>query len=187
MVFGTVVFLAASAVHVVILAVVLALIYTAFTVVYLTERGFLLAKRFFTVCPVCHSKSPLPQYLCPGCGVVHPRLIPSSYGILRHTCRCGRKLPATFFLGRGALRSQCGECAHALEQSHTEARKLFVPVTGAKSVGKSAFLYTALQELVEHGAGELGLSHRFVETATERDFERARDQFARGRRPDVTM
>src|ERR1044071_2961765 len=47
MVFGTVVFLAASAVHVVILAVVLALIYTAFTVVYLTERGFLLAKRFF--------------------------------------------------------------------------------------------------------------------------------------------
>ncbi|HET7232061.1 MAG TPA: hypothetical protein VFJ16_18790 [Longimicrobium sp.] len=187
MVFGTAVFLAASAVHVVILAVLLALIYTAFTVVYLAERGYLLARRFFTVCPVCHSKAPLPQYFCPGCGAVHGRLIPSSYGILRHTCRCGHRLPATFFLGRGALRSRCPECAHALEQSHTESRKLFVPVTGAKSVGKSAFLYTALQELVEHRAGELGLSHRFVETATECDFERTRDQFARGRRPDVTM
>ena len=189
MVFGTVVFLAASAVHVVILLALLAVIYTAFTVVYLAERGYLLAKRFFTVCPHCHTKARLPQYFCPGCGAVHGSLIPSSYGILHHTCRCGQKLPATFFLGRGALRSQCPEpgCAQALEQSHTESRKLFVPVTGAKSVGKSAFLYTALQELVEHRAGELGLSHSFVEAGTERDFERTRDQFARGRRPDVTM
>jgi hypothetical protein len=186
-VFGTLVFLAASAVHVLILGIFLALIYTGFTLVYLTERGYLLAKRFFTVCPVCHTKAQLPQYFCPGCGVVHDRLIPSSYGILHHTCRCGHKLPATFFLGRGTLRSQCPECTQALEQSHTESRKLFVPVTGAKSVGKSAFLYTALQELVEHKAGELGLSHSFVEASTERDFERARDQFARGRRPDVTM
>jgi hypothetical protein len=187
MLFGTVVFLAASAVHVLILAILLAAIYVAFTVVYLAERGYLLVRRFFTVCPQCHTKAPLPQYFCPGCGRVHGRLIPSSYGILRHTCLCGHKLPATFFLGRGALRSQCPECAQSLEQSHTESRKLFVPVTGAKSVGKSAFLYTALQEMVEHKAGELGLSHRFVEAGTERDFERARDQFARGRRPDVTM
>jgi hypothetical protein len=186
-VFGTVVFLAASAVHVVILLTLLAVIYTAFTVVYLAERGYLLAKHFFTVCPQCHCKSRLPQYFCPQCGVVHGNLIPSSYGILHHTCKCGEKLPATFFLGRGALRSQCPECTQALEQSHTESRKLFVPVTGAKSVGKSAFLYTALQELVEHRAGELGLSPSFVEEATERDFERTRDQLARGRRPDVTM
>lgn len=187
MVFGTVVFLAASAVHVVILLTLLAVIYTAFTVVYVAERGYLLVKHFFTVCPHCHCKAPLPQYFCPGCGAVHRRLIPSSYGILRHTCRCGEKLPATFFLGRGALRSRCPECEQSLEQSHTESRKLFVPVTGAKSVGKSAFLYTALQELVEHRAGELGLSHSFVEGGTERDFERARGQLARGRRPDVTM
>jgi hypothetical protein len=187
MVFGTVVFLAASAVHVLVLVTLLAVIYTAFTVVFLAERGYLLVKRFFTVCPHCHAKAALPEYFCPGCGAAHGRLIPSSYGILHHTCRCGHRLPATFFLGRGALRSRCPDCGQGLEQSHTESRKLFVPVTGAKSVGKSAFLYTALQELVEHRAGELGLSHSFVETATERDFERARDQFARGRRPDVTM
>lgn len=189
MVFGTAVFLAASAVHVVILAILLALIYTAFTVVYLAERGYLWVKGFFTVCPLCHEKAPLPHYFCPGCGRVHPRLIPSSYGILRHTCRCGRKLPATFFLGRGALRSQCPTdgCGQALERSHTETRKLFVPVTGAKSVGKSAFLYSALRELVEERAGALGLSPHFVEAATERDYERTRDQLARGRRPDVTM
>lgn len=189
MVFGTVVFVAASAVHAVILLALVAAIYTAFTVVYLAERGYLLVKRFFAVCPNCHTKAPLPHYFCPGCGAVHPRLIPSSYGILRHTCKCGYRLPATFFLGRGALRSRCPDpaCAQALEQAHTESRKLFVPVTGAKSVGKSAFLYTALRELVEHRAGELGLSHGFVESATERDYQRARDQFARGRRPDVTM
>lgn len=187
LVFGTAVFLAASAVHVLILALLVALIYTAFTVVYLSERAYLVGKRFFTVCPACHSKAPLPQYFCPGCRAVHDRLIPSSFGILHHTCRCGQQLPATFFMGRGALRSQCPDCSHALEQSHTESRKLFVPVTGAKSVGKSAFLHTALQELVEHKAGELGLAHSFVEASAERDFERVRDQFARGRRPDVTM
>lgn len=187
MVFGTVVFLAASVLHVVILLTLLAVIYTAFTVVYLAERGFLVVKRFFTVCPHCHTKASLPQYFCSGCGEVHPRLIPSSYGVLRHTCRCGQKLPATFFLGRGALRSRCPECSQGLEQAHMESRKLFVPVTGAKSVGKSAFLYTALQELVEHRAGEMGLSHRFVDAGAERDFERARGQLARGRRPDVTM
>jgi hypothetical protein len=187
MVFGTVVFLAASAVHGVILLVLLAVIYTAFTVVYLAERGYLLARRFFTVCPECHEKASLPQYFCPACSAVHDQLIPSSYGILRHTCRCGQKLPATFFLGRGALESQCRVCAKKLEQSHTESRKLFVPVTGAKSVGKSAFLYTALQALVDHGADELGLSHSFVEAGTEGDFQRVRDQLARGRRPDVTM
>ncbi len=189
MVFGTVVFLAASIIHALILVALLAVIYTAFTVVYLAERGYLLVKRFFTVCPSCHTTAPLPEYFCPGCGAVHGRLIPSSYGILHHTCRCGRKLPATFFLGRGALSSRCPnpQCAEALEQSHTESRKLFVPVTGAKSVGKSAFLYTALQELVEHRADELGLSHSFVEAATEREFERTCSQLARGRRPDVTM
>ncbi|HLM67480.1 MAG TPA: hypothetical protein VK358_08135, partial [Longimicrobium sp.] len=189
MVFGTVVFLAASAVHVLVLVSLLAVIYTAFTVVYLAERGYLLVKRFFTVCPSCHTTAPLPEYFCPGCRAVHRRLIPSSYGILHHTCECGHKLPSTFFLGRGALSSRCpnAECAQALEQSHTESRKLFVPVTGAKSVGKSAFLHTALQELVEHRAGELGLSPSFVEAATEREFEHTRGQFARGRRPDVTM
>jgi hypothetical protein len=187
MVFGTVVFVAASAVHVVILAALLAVIYTAFTAVYLTERGYLWIKGFFAVCPHCHCKAALPEYFCPSCREVHSQLIPSSYGILHHTCRCGHKLPATFFLGRGALESRCRECKQKLEQAHTESRKLFVPVTGAKSVGKSAFLYTALQELVEHRAGELGLAHSFVEAGAERDYERARDQFARGRRPDVTM
>jgi hypothetical protein len=128
MVFGTVVFLAASAVHVLVLLSLLAVVYTAFTVVYLAERGFLLLKRFFAVCPGCHTRAPLPEYFCPGCGAVHSRLIPSSYGILHHTCRCGRKLPATFFLGRGALSSRCANprCAQAQEQPHTESRKLFV-------------------------------------------------------------
>lgn len=191
MVFGTAVFLAASAVHVVILGLLLASIYTAFTVLYLTERGYLWVKGFFTVCPVCHEKAALPHYFCPNpkCGAVHPRLIPSSYGILRHRCRCGQRLPATFFLGRGALRSRCPneKCGLLLERSHTEASKLFIPVTGAKSVGKSAFLYSALTELVEERAGALDLSPRFVEETAQRDYDRTREQLARGRRPDVTM
>lgn len=185
-VFGTAFFLLASAIHVIILAAFFLLIYIGFTLVYLTERGYLAWRQFFTVCPDCHRKSPLPEYHCPKCGEIHRRLIPSSYGILHHTCNCGEKLPATFFLKRGELKSRCPECQSLLTAGHTESRKAFVPVFGGPSVGKSAFLFSAMQQLIDE-APRLSFQPSFLESRTEGEFERVREQLAHGRPPDKTL
>lgn len=184
--FGTAFFLLFSAVHVTILLTFFLLIYLGFSLVYLTERGFLAWKKFFTVCPECHGKSPLPEYFCRKCGAVHRRLIPSQYGILHHTCTCGEKLPATFFLKRGELKARCPECENLLETEHTESRKAFVPVFGGPSVGKSAYLFSAVHTLISE-APRLGLAHSFVDSRTESEFERVRQQLSNGRTPDKTL
>ena len=186
-VFGTTFFLLVSAVHITVLLSFFLLIYLGFTLVYLSERGYLAWKQFFTVCPACHGKKPLPEYLCPQCGGVHRRLVPSPYGILRHTCTCGRKLPATFFLNRGVLQARCPECQHLLKPGNTEARKVFVPIFGGPSVGKSAYLFSAVRQLVEQEAPRLGLRPSFLEPATAGEIERVRQQLAQGRPPDKTL
>lgn len=184
-IFGTAVFLAASAIHITFLFAFFLLIYVAFSLVYLTERAYLAGKKFFTVCPECHAKSSLPEHFCPRCGEVHRRLIPSSYGILHHTCLCGEKLPATFFLKRGLLKSRCPDCQSLLEAGHTESRKVFVPVFGGPAVGKSAFLFSAVSQLMDHSAGS-GPRYSFLETRTESEMARVRQQLAQGRAPDKT-
>ncbi len=188
-IFGTAIFLVASAVHVAVLATFFLLIYIGFTLVYLTERGYLTWKRFFTVCPHCHGKNPLPEYFCPGCGVVHQRLIPSSYGILHHTCNCGHKLPATFFMKRGELASRCPEphCHQLLDRRHVESRKAFVPIFGGPAVGKSAYLYSAVQAFIDQRAPALGLTASFLDPKTGSEYRRIQEGLARGRTPTKTL
>lgn len=185
-VFGTVLFVTASAVHITVLATVFLAIYLGFSVVYLAERAYLAWKGFFSVCPECHSKRPLPEYFCGRCGEVHRQLIPSSYGILHHTCCCGERLPATFFLQRGKLQSRCPECQALLEREHTETRKTFIPVVGGPAVGKSTFLFAATRGLVEDLAPAAGLTPRFVDARTESDFRRVWERSDRGGVPDKT-
>jgi Double-GTPase 2 len=170
--FGTVFFLAASVVHVVVLAAFFFAIYLGFSLVYLAERGYLAWKGFFSVCPACHSKRPLPEYFCSRCGEVHRRLIPSDYGILHHTCRCGERLPATFFLQRGKLQARCPECQVLLDRAHTETHKAFIPVVGGPAAGKSAFLFAATRGLVERVAPSSGLTPQFLDAAMEGNFQR---------------
>lgn len=186
-VFGTTLFVIASAVHIIVLAAFFLAIYLGFSVVYLAERSYLVWKGFFSVCPECHSKRPLPEYFCSRCGEVHRRLVPSDYGILHHTCRCGEVLPATFFLQRGKLQSRCPDCEALLERAHTETRKAFIPVVGGPAVGKSAFLFAATRGFVERVAPSAGLTAEFLDAGTESDFHRIWQQADLGGVPDKTV
>jgi len=187
--FGTAFFLIFSTLHVAVLLAFFLLIYLGFTVVYLIERGYLAWRKLSTVCPECHEKSALPEYFCPGCGEIHRRLIPSQYGILHHTCsKCGAKLPATFFLQRGKLQARCPnpDCGYLLKAGHVESRKIFVPIFGGPSVGKSAYLFAAVQDLAIE-APRLGFGPFFVDAHSEGEFERARQELGRGRPPAKTL
>jgi hypothetical protein len=185
--FGTVAFLVFSVLHVTVLLTSFLLIYLGFTLLWLSEKAYLGIKGFFTVCPVCHEKMPLPEYLCPTCDAVHKRLIPSSYGILYRTCQCGTDLPTTSWAGRSKIRSRCPnpDCQHLLSAAHMEARKHFVAVYGGPAVGKSAFLTSAVAQLIDRGS-ELGVEPFFLDAKAGQDFERLRDQLERGRAPDKT-
>lgn len=187
-VFGTAVFVVTSAVHVTLLGLVFLLIYIAFSLVLLAEWCYMGFRSFFTACPACHEKSRLPEYFCPNCGAVHRRLIPSSYGIVRRTCQCGEKLPATFFLNRGELTSRCRnpDCQEILDRSHTESRKAFVPIVGGPAVGKSAYLFATVRRLLEREAARRSLECSFVETTTQAQFDRIVEQMDHGSPPDKT-
>lgn len=186
-VFGTVTFLLASALHVLLLAVVFLLIYVGFTLVLLTERAYLAYQRFFAVCPACHAKAPLPEYFCPKCGEVHRNLVPSSYGILHRTCLCGERLPTTFFLKRGTLQARCPECEHLLHREHTEARKIFLPIMGGPAAGKSAYLHAVVRRLIEHALPTRGINPSFLDKPSEHGYRRIVEALSQGRAPDKTV
>jgi hypothetical protein len=183
--FGSIFFVAASVVHAALLLSLFLLVYLGFTLVYLAERAYLAVKGFSPVCPDCHSRNPLAEHLCPRCGAVHRRLIPSSYGILHRTCTCGERLPTTFFAHRGRLAAVCPDCGRSLA-GLVEVRKLFVPVFGGPATGKSAFLLAVLRDLAEHWAPPNGLVASFPDSGIEADVRRAWQDLDRGCPPVKT-
>lgn len=184
-IFGTAFFLLLSAVHVAVLGAIFLAMYITFSTLWLFERAWLAMHGFFTVCPSCHSRKPLPAYVC-SCGATHTRLIPSSYGILYRLCNCGKRLPATFFLNRGKLISKCQDCGHFLSRAHTEAKKSFVPVIGGPSAGKTAYLTWLVADLGQR-ASEAGLDMEFLDSADKDAFETRLSSLQVGHMPDKTV
>lgn len=102
-------------------------------------------------CSSCHDRFPLPVYECPSCGVHHTELAPGPFGVLRHRCICGARLPAVQFKGRERLPSRCPS-GHDLGEGVGTVRTFHVPVAGGPSTGKSTFLAAALMELEDVAA-----------------------------------
>jgi parallel beta-helix repeat protein len=185
-VFGTVFFVIASIAHVVLLLAFFVLVYIGFTVLWVIERAVLAIRSFFLVCPHCHVRQTLPEYLCDGCGKVHARLVPNSYGILFHTCVCGRRLPATLFLNRGRLQARCPACHESVAREHVESVRLFVPVMGGPSAGKSAFLFSAVRQLIEREASVLGFDAEPFDKRSRNTYQAVLRLLKSGRPPDKT-
>lgn len=187
MVFGTALFLLASAIHVTLLVVFFLLVYLGFTVLWLVERGFLAVRSYFMACPHCHERSTIPEYFCDKCGAVHAQLLPNSYGITSHLCLCGQRLPATFFLDRGRLQARCPSCKLNIAREHVESRRIFVPIMGGPSAGKSAFLFGAVRELLESEASRQGYKAELFDARTERSYQSVLTMLRAGRPPEKTV
>lgn len=102
--------------------------------------------RLFSACPGCHQTCVLPHFVCPKCGVLHRRLFPNQFGCLFHRCKCGQRLPASFWNGRAALKALCPVCGESLDEA--QARPVCVPLIGRPGSGKSEFLVRACQEVL---------------------------------------
>lgn len=149
---GSAITLILSAVNISILLVFMILVYIGFTVVWTTDRVYLLQKRIFTACHECKGKSLIPTYLCPNCGEKHTNLTPGVYGILKRTCNCGEILPSTFFNGRRELKAICHNCwleGKTTELNDRETVPICIPVVGGPSVGKTAFITAFSYDFIE--------------------------------------
>lgn len=181
--FGTVFFALISAVTLTFISVFFILVYIGFSAAWLLDRAYLAHKRIFTACNECKCKSLIPTYICPKCGAQHTDLTPGAYGILTRTCKCGEKLPTTFFNGRKKLRAICPHCL--LEGKTTylndrESRPFCVPVVGGRSVGKTAYITAFSKKFVEFVAPENDLEIEFYNEAKEAIYSEIRTDFARG-------
>lgn len=148
-IFGSAFIVVAASLHAIVFGFCLIVFYLGFSILWLIERVYLAVQSFFLACPYCHKKSLIPEYFCDSCNATHAQLFPNAYGIFYHRCLCGKSLPATFFLNRGRLESRCPSCHEGLEREYVESKRIFVPVMGGPSAGKSAFLFSAIKQLIE--------------------------------------
>ena len=164
-IFGTVFFLVISALHICILTLCCIVIFVSFSIVYLLDTGYRNIKKIFMACPYCYTKSILPVYHCPKCNEKHDQLWPGTYGILKRTCKCGEKLPTTFFNGRNRLTASCPSCENIIES--LEARPVAIPIIGAPSVGKTFFLFSMVCYMKEIYAKKNGYTFEFMNVANK--------------------
>ncbi len=125
-------------VHMAILLVFMSLIYVIFSIVWLIDRLYLLINKIRSDCPSCKERYLIPSFRCPGCGAMHKKLVPGPYGIWKHKCDCGKKLPATFLNGRSKLEAFCPCCDAPLVAS--DARPVVFQLIGGSKAGKTVYL-----------------------------------------------
>lgn len=121
-----------------------------FVVAWFVDRIYLIIRKIAQPCGNCQSKSTMLHYECPQCGRVHKHLVSGPYGVFRHKCKCGNKLPCTFFNGRSIkAKAICPSCGNYIKGAGT--RPFMIQLIGGSNSGKtvyiSAFYYEFLKKV----------------------------------------
>ena len=190
-VFGTLLTLVISFFHSLVVFAIMICVYIMFGATRAIDNAYVGLRRVSSICDKCKVRSVLPGYKCPSCGKIHYRLRPNVYGIFRHTCSCGQKLPATFFLAtkdtasggkitRKKLEAVCANPQCSSENRAEETRPVCIPVAGSSSVGKTAFLNAAAVELIESLLPASGCEVEYYAPEKEALFSNAKSDFHKG-------
>jgi Double-GTPase 2 len=126
----------------------------AFTVlaigVLASEKAMISWNHIRVSCPYgpCGKPIRLPEYICPGCKIVHRDLEPGiRTGIYRHICECGASLPTTILLGRYRLAARCPHCQTSLPGRIGRVPVVELPFVGGTAAGKSTLLNLMVDDL----------------------------------------
>ena len=135
-----------SLVFFVFIVLVALIIGIGFSLAALADFLFCVFHRFSNLCPQCQKRYLMVAYKCSDCGSVHTQLRPSKYGILKRKCRCGKKIPTTFFNGRQKLTAVCPDCFCDLKDGgqHIE---ISIPVVGGPNSGKTCYITMAISQI----------------------------------------
>ncbi|MDD2299126.1 MAG: GTPase domain-containing protein [Fermentimonas sp.] len=179
--FGSAITFATTAIHVGILALVFCLIYIGFGIVWFIDRVYIYINKIKNACPnsSCQASFLIPIYECPSCNVMHTKLVPSKYGILKRTCNCGTELPTTFLNGRGSLKAYCPECECSLS-GDTASRQYAIPIIGGPSVGKTCLINMAVDQLLTNVAPAQNWDLHFMSENDEKDYQKAMGSLNKG-------
>lgn len=149
--------------HGTITAAIMLITYVVFTIVWILDRLYLLKNKIRSDCPVCHSRYLIPTFMCSECGAIHRKLVPGPYGIFKHICTCGHKLPSTFLTGRSQLEALCPDCGSPIVAS--DARPVVFQLVGGSKAGKTVYLaayfHQFLKKLHQNGNLEVKISERY--------------------------
>lgn len=143
---GTVLCVALAVIHGTITTAIMVLYYLIFSVIWIIDRLYLQINRIRSDCPVCKKRFLVPTFQCPNCGAMHRKLVPGPYGIWKHKCQCGAKLPSTFMNGRSRLAAFCPSCDSPLVAS--DARPVVFQLVGGSSAGKTVYLAAFFHEFL---------------------------------------
>jgi len=184
-IFGSIITAIVSAINIAVVIVMMVAIYIGFSLIWLTDRIYLMRKRIFTACHECKEKSLIPTYICPKCGAKHTNLTPGVYGILHRTCigedpnsYCGEILPTTFFNGRRNLEAICPHCSTPL--SDRESVPICIPVVGGRSVGKTAFITAFSKEFIDKVAPAKAWQTEFYNNAKANIYKEIEQDYMTG-------
>lgn len=183
-VFGSIITLFASTIHITILGLFFLAIYIGFGIVWLIDRAYIYINKIKNACPnpSCQASFLLPTYECPECGAKHTKLVPGKYGILKRRCLCGAKLATTFLNGRGKLTAYCPECGYNLV-GDTASRQYAIPVIGGPSVGKTCYINMTVDQMINNVAPTRGWDMKFITEEDERAYKSTSDAMRKGVRP----
>lgn len=146
-VIGTILCIAFGLLHGVITTAIMVPIYIIFTIVWIIDRLYLLKNKIRSDCPVCKRRFLVPMFMCPECGAMHKKLTPGPYGVWKHKCTCGYKIPSTFLNGRSKLDAYCPDCGSLLVAS--DARQIVFQLIGGSKSGKTVFLSAYFHEYLD--------------------------------------
>lgn len=146
-VFGVMWLAVFSVILTLIITVGISLFFPFFTLLWLTDLFVLWLKSIHSRCPHCKSKSLIPVFACPTCGVQHEKLVPNPYGVLQHQCTCGTNLATTFIGGRSQYEAYCPFCHSKLLAS--DSQQYGLQLVGGTGSGKTTFLAAFWHEYKE--------------------------------------
>lgn len=185
--FGSFVSVFTTMAHIAVLLTFFALIYLAFSLLWLIDRIYIMVNKIRNACPNPQCQAPflIPVYECPNCGEKHTKLVPGKYGIFKRTCLCGEKLPTTFLNGRGKLKAFCPECDTELA-GDTASRQYAFPVIGGPSVGKTCFINMTIDQLMNNVAPARSWEMEFISDTEKKDHALAMRSLSQGIRLQKT-
>ena len=124
-----------------------------FTLAVLVLRGLESSwhklRRAEASCPHCYQVMARPGYRCPGCSKLHRDLRPGRLGLFTRRCECGTLLPTMVLRAAWRLTAVCQRCAKPLRAGSGTLRDVRIPIVGETSAGKTRFLYSGLDSLID--------------------------------------
>jgi hypothetical protein len=174
---GAVLVAAVSLAHEVLIVVATAGVRCTAGTLRAVDGAYLRVRHIKVRCVACFERISYPAYLCPNpeCRETHWKIRSGRHGVLRRTCRCGRRMPTLLLFGSARkLDAICPyrACKQPLEHRPGQEREIIFPLFGSRGAGKTRLLYGIVKTLEE--SVRLGIQFRYADAGTKtrmRDLE----------------